>query len=90
MPEELHKVELKVPGEMDSWTVGCRWTPSQCQIRAQWSRFVLENNLQEHNICVFELVQRGEPDGRRSPVFLVNIFWVVAEIVPLTAARSVV
>jgi len=90
MLEGPHEVELKIPWETDSWTVGCRWTPSQCQIAAKWSRFVLENNLQEHNICVFELVQRGEPDGRRSPVFLVNIFRVVAEIVPLTAARSVV
>lgn len=87
MLEEPHKVELKVPGEMDSWTVGCRWTPSQCQIRAQWSRFVLENNLEEHDVCVFELFQKGEPGGTTSPVFIVNIFRVVTETVPLTSIR---
>ena len=87
MLKDTHEVELKVPGAIGSWIVGCRWTPSQCQIRANWSRFVLENNLEEHDVCVLELVQKGEPGGKTSPVFMVNIFRVVAETVPLTPIR---
>ncbi|XP_021774040.1 B3 domain-containing protein Os11g0197600-like [Chenopodium quinoa] len=84
-----HDVILRVPGVEESWTVGCRWTPSQCQFRPGWSTFVLENNLEEHDVCVFELLQKGDLGNENNSVFDVHIFRVVKEVVPLTVLRGI-
>ncbi|KNA07511.1 hypothetical protein SOVF_170880 [Spinacia oleracea] len=85
-----HEVKLRVPGgKEESWVVGCRWTSQrQCQIRPRWSTFVLDNNLEEHDVCVFELLQKGESGKNRLPIFDVHIFRVVSEVVPLTVLRA--
>ncbi|KAL9232067.1 hypothetical protein vseg_007213 [Gypsophila vaccaria] len=85
-----HQVELKVQGAHDYWSVGCRWTRSaQCQFRPRWAEFVLDNNLEEGDVCVFELLQKGNFKSKMRPVFNVRIFRVVQEIVPLTPKRMV-
>ncbi|KAK9706776.1 hypothetical protein RND81_07G151000 [Saponaria officinalis] len=85
-----HQVELKVGGEHNFWLVGCRWTHGgQCQFRPRWAEFVLDNNLEEGDVCVFELVQKGNLKANRRPVFNVRIFRVVQEVVPLTPVRMV-
>ncbi|KAK9666175.1 hypothetical protein RND81_14G166600 [Saponaria officinalis] len=85
-----HQVELKVRGAPDYWLVGCRWTRGgQCQFRPRWAEFVLDNNLEEGDVCVFELVQKGNLKANRRPVFNIRIFRVVQEVVPLTPKRMV-
>lgn len=90
MLPESHEGILRVPRVEKSWKVGCRWTPSQCQIIRGWSTFVLDNNLEERDVCVFELVQKGDSCIKRNPIFHVHIFRVVREVVPLTVSRRLV
>jgi len=86
-----HDVKLRVPGVEGSWIVGCNWTrkPSHCMFRSRWPIFVLDNNLEEHDVCVFELVKKGDPQRRRKAVFNVLIFRVVDQVVPLKKVRKV-
>ncbi|KAJ8441190.1 hypothetical protein Cgig2_024919 [Carnegiea gigantea] len=92
MCRKNHDVKLRVPGVEGSWIVGCKWTQklSQCQFRNQWPIFVLDNNLEEHDVCVFELVKKGDPRRRKKAVFNVCIFRVVDEVVPLEKVRMFV
>ncbi|XP_021761489.1 B3 domain-containing protein REM16-like isoform X1 [Chenopodium quinoa] len=94
MIKEPHEVELHVPGSIKgSWRVGCRWTKGgsiQCQLRSKWPLFVLENNLEEHDTCVFELIQKGKLDNVRTPIFNVHIFRTFDHIVPLTVSTHMV
>ncbi|XP_021726586.1 B3 domain-containing protein REM16-like [Chenopodium quinoa] len=66
-----------------SWIVGYRLTKSHNTVvhyfNPNWKRFVLDNNLEEHDSCVFELIQKG-----CLSVFNVYIFRAIDEIVPLT------
>ncbi|KAL2932512.1 hypothetical protein RDABS01_020030, partial [Bienertia sinuspersici] len=82
-----HDIILRVPRVEKSWRVGCRWIRLQCQIRSGWSKFVLENNLEEHDVCVFELEKKGKMGNKGNPVFDVYIFRVVKEVVPLIVTR---
>ncbi|XP_074285307.1 B3 domain-containing protein LOC_Os12g40090-like [Silene latifolia] len=88
MLRKNHDVELQVSGAEDYWLVGVRWIQTtQCQLRPKWADFVLDNNLEEGDVCVFELVTRGSIKAKRRPVFNVRIFRVVADVVPLTSKR---
>ena len=66
-----------------SWIVGYRLTKSRNTVlhyfNPNWKKFVLDNNLEEHDSCVFELIQKG-----CLSVFNVYIFRAIDEIVPLT------
>ncbi|XP_021766140.1 B3 domain-containing protein REM16-like [Chenopodium quinoa] len=69
-----------------SWNVGYRVTKS-CNKVVQYlnpnsQKFVFDNNLEEHDTCVFELIQKG-----LLSVFNVYIFRVIDEIVPLTLSN---
>uniref|UniRef100_A0A803L9K2 TF-B3 domain-containing protein n=2 Tax=Chenopodium quinoa TaxID=63459 RepID=A0A803L9K2_CHEQI len=94
MIKESHELELRVPGSTKgSWKVGCRWTKGgsiQCQLRSKWPVFLLENNLEEYDTCVFELIQKGISDDVRPPIFNVHIFRTVDHIVPLTVSTRMV
>ncbi|KAK5784789.1 hypothetical protein PVK06_039323 [Gossypium arboreum] len=50
--------------------------------RQGWAKFVLDNNLESHDTCVFELSDEGKANGY-TMVFDVIIFRVLDEIVPL-------
>ncbi|KAK9666178.1 hypothetical protein RND81_14G166900 [Saponaria officinalis] len=72
------RVELRVQGEHIFWLVGCRWNcMAQCQFRAGWAEFVLDTNLEEGDVCMFELVQEGNLEARKRPVFNARIFRLV-------------
>jgi len=89
---EDHDVKLRVPGVEGSWIIGCRWTRKlmQCQLRVRWPSFVLDNNLEEHDVCIFELIRKGNPRSKIKAILDVHIFRVVDEVVPLKKVRTVV
>ena len=89
---EDHDVKLRVRGVEGSWIIGCRWTRKlmQCQLRVRWPSFVLDNNLEEHDVCIFELIRKGNPRSKIKAILDVHIFRVVDEVVPLKKVRTVV
>ncbi|KAJ8452042.1 hypothetical protein Cgig2_016623 [Carnegiea gigantea] len=86
MVGEYDKVELRVPEVEGSWVVRRRWSNlrHEYELTRQWKMFVLDNNVEEHDVCVFQLVKKGRKGSMRRAIFNVDIFRVVEQVVPLT------
>ncbi|XP_021749401.1 B3 domain-containing protein REM16-like [Chenopodium quinoa] len=82
MVEGTQKVRLQVGNR--SWIVGYRRSEIGNRyihhyLNPNWPNFVVDNNLEVDDVCVFELIQKGP-----LPVFNVYIFRAIYNIVPLT------
>ncbi|CAL5373044.1 unnamed protein product [Camellia sinensis] len=79
----LLEIQLRVPPREKKWTAQVRYRPAGIVVHKGWSKFSVDNNLEEHDVCIFELSQGGK--GNNMPVVLdVFIYRVVDELVPLT------
>ncbi|CAL5326299.1 unnamed protein product [Camellia sinensis] len=77
------EIQLRVPPREKKWTAQVRYRPAGIVVHKGWSKFSVDNNLEEHDVCIFELSQGGK--GNNMPVVLdVFIYRVVDELVPLT------
>ncbi|KAJ6791022.1 B3 domain-containing protein-like [Iris pallida] len=79
--------DLRIPDGKETWCnvhlqakVRSAYTKAQCGFAGtQWRKFVQDNNLEEGDVCIFELCS-SETDL----IFDVHIFRVVNELAPLT------
>ncbi|KAJ6851403.1 B3 domain-containing protein-like [Iris pallida] len=73
------RADLRVPDGKDMWhNVRIQPKASSGITGAQWRNFVQDNNLENGDVCVFELCE-----AEKNLVFDVRIFRVVSEVTPL-------
>ncbi|CAK7355254.1 unnamed protein product [Dovyalis caffra] len=82
------EIELRVPASKKTWSVRLKNNKYKFGIGKGWCKFVLDNNLEESDICIFELKQ-GAKANKETVIFNVIIFRVVAEVVPLRPSTKV-
>ncbi|GKU94642.1 hypothetical protein SLEP1_g8101 [Rubroshorea leprosula] len=83
IPDGVQRVELRVPPSKEKWPVRLKYNKQKCAFTRGWANFVWDNNLEEHDACVFELAH-SRKSNMEGVVFDVIIFRVLDEIVPLT------
>ncbi|GAB2227283.1 hypothetical protein Droror1_Dr00009098 [Drosera rotundifolia] len=83
LPSNLQEIQLGIWTSEELWAVKYRRS-TQNMLLTGWSKFVFDNNIEEDDVCVFELrrVSQGKP-----VIFDVHIFRVVNEVVPLSEYR---
>lgn len=82
LPRKGEDVTLRVKGKEKTWHArynGIVGNPAR-GLSGGWKDFVLDNNLEEFDVCMFELASGIHDDI----VMDVSIFRVVAEVSPLT------
>ncbi|OMO73762.1 hypothetical protein COLO4_26871 [Corchorus olitorius] len=82
--DSVKRALLKVPPGEKTWPVSIRRFRTSKLMQKGWAKFVLDNNLEEHDVCVFELNEEGNTE---CIVLNVIICRVLDEIVPLTVFR---
>ncbi|XP_017969605.1 PREDICTED: B3 domain-containing transcription factor VRN1 [Theobroma cacao] len=83
VPDKVRIALLRVAPDEKRWPVRIMRTKWRRGFARGWGKFVLDNNLEEHDVCVFELNEEGQAN-KKSIGFNVVIFRVLDEIVPLT------
>ncbi|KAH1082197.1 hypothetical protein J1N35_021958 [Gossypium stocksii] len=78
----VRRTLLRVPPQNKVWDVRIRSSIWGTAFTRGWAKFVMDNNLESHDTCVFELSDEGKANGY-TMVFDVIIFGVLDEIVPL-------
>ncbi|XVF15667.1 hypothetical protein REPUB_Repub09cG0174300 [Reevesia pubescens] len=80
--DDVRRAVLRVPPGEKIWPVriGCK---EKNKFTVGWDKFVMDNNLEENDACVFELNDGSNANGKII-IFNVIIFRVLDEIVPLT------
>ncbi|XVF59526.1 hypothetical protein PTKIN_Ptkin07bG0283100 [Pterospermum kingtungense] len=74
---------LRVPPGEKRWPVSIKSSKWRKGLTRGWAQFVKDNNLEEHDACVFELNEGSKVNGKII-FFDVIIFRALDEIVPLT------
>ncbi|KAJ4963070.1 hypothetical protein NE237_023009 [Protea cynaroides] len=84
-PRKNKEITLRCDGSRWNVTFYYRKSPVNGAFKGCWTDFVFENNIEEHDVCLFELVDDDvREENENDIVFNVRIFRVVEEIVPLT------
>ena len=77
------RAELRVPPGEKRWPVRITSSKWRKGFARGWAKFVKDNNLEEHDACVFELNEERKANGKII-FFNVIIFRALDEIVTLT------
>ena len=69
------------------WRVDCHYTfsksQSQWRLSSGWKHFSFQNNLEEGDMCIFELTRREKQNEKEKVELTVHVFRVVEEMVRL-------
>ncbi|KAJ8546120.1 hypothetical protein K7X08_018703 [Anisodus acutangulus] len=80
MRKKSETITLRIPSSRRTWTATISCRMEGLVIQSGWEVFVMDNELEELDICVFELAQGGKHNLK--PVVLdVNIYRVENEII---------
>ncbi|XWS33690.1 hypothetical protein CRYUN_Cryun22dG0104600 [Craigia yunnanensis] len=79
----VRRAELRVPPGEKRWPVRITSSKWRKGFTKGWAKFVKDNNLEEHDACVFELNEERKANGKII-FFNVIIFRALDEIVTLT------
>ncbi|KAL3378502.1 hypothetical protein AABB24_004430 [Solanum stoloniferum] len=79
MRKKSETITLRIPSSGRTWSASIRCRMEGLVIQSGWDDFAMDNDLEEFDICVFELAQGGKHDSK--PVILdVYIYPVENEI----------
>ncbi|KAK9285239.1 hypothetical protein L1049_024428 [Liquidambar formosana] len=83
IPCQCQKIQLRVPPSRRTWAASLKSRLNKFELRKGWADFVMDNNLEEHDACVFKIAQCEQ--GNENTIILdVIIFRVVEELIPST------
>lgn len=76
LPHRKQKIILRLPSGKNEWEVSYLY--SSFRFVGNWKSFSVDNNLEEGDVCIFELT-----GDKKHTTMTVHIFRVVKEVVPL-------
>ncbi|KAL5704455.1 hypothetical protein ACHQM5_022884 [Ranunculus cassubicifolius] len=85
---------LRVPPSTKTWTVSILYKEhgQKGGISGGWARFVMDNNLEEGDVCVFEILNIREENSNSNSFYVVDmnasIHRVLDKVVPFTVRKS--